>query len=157
LEVEPAAVGLNLSILAIQVWMRENKAPMVRLSYVDGTDNCDFVQLVEKIRAHGVSHPSYLLTSSPRDSDLTFLTVCNCDVGKQGPTAPRAAWQSPPLCCIPGKRDPETTDVPTAAEGPHSTAQRKRSEEGKLSEKAKAKVPTKAEAVFRDSDNVKVL
>jgi len=36
------AVGPKLSILDIQVWIRENKAPMVRLSYVDGTDNCDF-------------------------------------------------------------------------------------------------------------------
>jgi hypothetical protein len=59
LEVELAA-GLHLSTLAIQVWIRKNKAPMVRLSYVDGTDNCDFDQLVEKIRAHGVSRPSYL-------------------------------------------------------------------------------------------------
>jgi hypothetical protein len=62
LEVEPAvASGLKLSTLAIQVWIRKNKTPMVRLSYVDGTDNCDFDQLVEEIRAHGVSRPSYLL------------------------------------------------------------------------------------------------
>ena len=60
LEVE-LAVGPKLSTLAIQVWIRENKAPVVRLSYVDGTDNCDFDRLVEKIRAHGVSLPSYLL------------------------------------------------------------------------------------------------
>jgi hypothetical protein len=60
LEVEPA-VGLKLSILAIQVWIRKNKTPMVRLSHVDGTDNCDFDQLVEEIRAHGVSRLSYIL------------------------------------------------------------------------------------------------
>ena len=58
LELELAA-GLELSTLAIQVWIRKNKAPMVRLSYVDGTDNGDFSQLVEKIRANGVSRPSY--------------------------------------------------------------------------------------------------
>ena len=46
---------------SIQLWIRENKAPMVRLSYVDGTDDCGFKQLVKKIRAHGVSLPSYLL------------------------------------------------------------------------------------------------
>jgi hypothetical protein len=60
LEIEPA-VGLKLSILAIQGWIRENKAPIVRLSYVDGRDNRDFDQLVEEIRNHGVSRPSYLL------------------------------------------------------------------------------------------------
>jgi hypothetical protein len=60
LEVE-LAVGPKLSIRDIQVWIRENKAPLVRLSYMDGTDNRDFDQLVEKIRAHGVSLPSYLL------------------------------------------------------------------------------------------------
>jgi hypothetical protein len=60
LEIEPA-VGLKLSTLAIQGWIRENKAPIVRLSYVDERDNCDFDQLVEEIRAHGVSCPSYLL------------------------------------------------------------------------------------------------
>jgi hypothetical protein len=76
-------------------------------------------------------------------------------VGKQGTTSPRGAWQSPALCCIPGKREPETTDVPTAAEGPHSNAQNTLSEEGKLSEKAKDPGPTKASAVSRD--NVKVL
>jgi hypothetical protein len=59
LEVE-TAVGLKLSTLAIQVWIRQNKTPMVRLSYMDGTDTCDFDQLVEEIRAHGVSCPSYL-------------------------------------------------------------------------------------------------
>ncbi|KAF8501475.1 hypothetical protein F5888DRAFT_1233936 [Russula emetica] len=57
------AAGPKLSILAIEVWIRENKAPMVRLSYVDGTDNCDFEQLVEEIRAHGVSLPSHFLPS----------------------------------------------------------------------------------------------
>ena len=68
------AAGPKLSTLAIQVWMRENKAPMVRLSYVDGTDNCDFDQVVEKIRAHGVSLPSYLLPPSrPHAFDSTEL------------------------------------------------------------------------------------
>ena len=75
-------------------------------------------------------------------------------MGEQGSTSPRAAWQSPALCCIPGKRDPETTDVPTAAEGPHSNAQKTLSEEGKLSEKEKAPSPTKASAVSRDNVNV---
>jgi len=54
------AVGLKLSTLEIQLWIRQNKAPMVKLSYVDGKDN--FKQLVEEIRAHGVSRPSYLLS-----------------------------------------------------------------------------------------------
>lgn len=52
LEVEPA-IGPKLFILDIQVWIRQNKLPMIRLSYVDGTDNWDFDQLVEKIRAYG--------------------------------------------------------------------------------------------------------
>jgi hypothetical protein len=72
LEVE-LAVGLKLSILAIQVWIRENKAPMVRLSYVDGTDNCDFDQLVEKIRAHGVGRPGCFLPSRPHAFDSMQL------------------------------------------------------------------------------------
>ena len=74
LEVE-LVVGLKLSILAIQVWIRENKAPMVRLSYVDGTDNCDFNQLVEKIRAHGVSCPSYLFPSRPHPFDCDSMQL----------------------------------------------------------------------------------
>lgn len=63
------AVGLKLSTLDIQVWIRENNAPTVRLSYVDGTDNCDFDQLIEKIRAHGVSCLRYFLPSLPHTLD----------------------------------------------------------------------------------------
>ena len=75
LAVEPPD-GPNLSTLDIQVWIRENKVPTVPLSSVDGTNNSDFDQLVQNIRARGVSHP--LLPPSPHD--LMFLTVCNCEV-----------------------------------------------------------------------------
>ena len=52
--------GPNLSSLDIQAWMRENKAPTVPLSYVDGTNHSDFDQLVQKIRARSVSYPCLL-------------------------------------------------------------------------------------------------
>jgi hypothetical protein len=78
LEVE-LPVDLNLTTLDIQIWIRENKAPVARLSYVNGADNRDFDWLVEKIRTHSVSRPSYSL--SPL-ATLTLLTACNCEVGK---------------------------------------------------------------------------
>src|SRR6266576_7294756 len=65
------AVGLKLSTLEIQLWIRQNKAPMVKLSYVDGKDN--FEQLVEEIRARGVSRPSYFLPSRPHTFDSMEL------------------------------------------------------------------------------------
>ena len=63
LDVELAA-GRKLSSLDIQGWIHEFKISMVQLSHIDGMDNCDFDKLVEKIRAHGVSRPSYLLPPS---------------------------------------------------------------------------------------------
>ena len=117
LEVVPY-VGPKLSTLAIQAWIRQNKTPMIQLS--PGTGCCKFDQLVDEIRDYGVSRPSYLF---PPLAISRFLTVRNCEVEKQGSTSPRAAWQSPPLCCIPGKRNHETTGAPTAAEDSHSNSQ----------------------------------
>lgn len=159
LEVE-LSVGPKLSTLAIQAWIRQNKTPMVQLS--PATASCKFDQLVEGIRDHGVSRPSYLL---PPLATSRFLTVRSCDVEKQGSTSPRAAWQSPPLCCIPGKRNHEKTDAPTASEGSHScphTNSQKRwrrnpSQEGKPSENPKAKVPTHWQVSTVSRDIAKVL
>jgi len=67
------AVGFKVSLLDIQVWIRENKSPMVRLNYVDGTNNCDVDQLVEEIKAHGVSRPSYFFASRPHAFDSMQL------------------------------------------------------------------------------------
>ncbi len=42
--------------LDIQAWIRETKAPVVRVGYTDGTDKCYFDKLVETLRnARGVS------------------------------------------------------------------------------------------------------
>jgi hypothetical protein len=71
-EVEPD-VDTNLSTLTIQVWIRKNRAPMVLLGYVDGTENCDFGRLVEEIRAHRVSRPSYSLPSRTHAFDSMQL------------------------------------------------------------------------------------
>ncbi len=101
--------------------MREKNAPMVRLSYMDGMNDGDFDQLVDTIRAHGVSRPSLLTSWSRRPHTLT---VRNCDVGEPGATSPCAPWQRPHLCCIPGRRDPEPTDAANAAKGPHGSTQR---------------------------------
>jgi hypothetical protein len=49
-------VDSEISTLDIQAWIRQTKAPMVRLGYTNGTDECDFVNLVETLRsARGVS------------------------------------------------------------------------------------------------------
>lgn len=49
-------VDSEISTLDIQAWVHQTRAPMVRLGYTDGTDECHFDNLVETIRnARGVS------------------------------------------------------------------------------------------------------
>jgi hypothetical protein len=49
-------VDSEISTLGIQAWIRQTKAPMVRLGYTNGTDKCYFDNLVETLRnARGVS------------------------------------------------------------------------------------------------------
>jgi hypothetical protein len=115
----------EISTLDIQAWIRQTKAPLVRLGHKDGTDKRYFDKLIETIRnARGVSLvlrlstaincPTFQLTDfflplAPwclgLISRLFFLTIVrNCEMGEPpelGPTSPRAAWQSPALCCIP--------------------------------------------------------
>lgn len=46
----------EISTLDIQAWIRQTKAPLVRLEYTKGTDKCYFDNLVETLRnARGVS------------------------------------------------------------------------------------------------------
>ena len=49
-------VDSEISTLDIQAWIRQTKAPLVRLGYTDGTDKSYFDNLVETLRnARGVS------------------------------------------------------------------------------------------------------
>ncbi len=58
-------VDSEISTLDIQAWIRQTKAPVVRLEYTNGTDKCYFDDLVETIRnARGVSFRSAELTRS---------------------------------------------------------------------------------------------
>lgn len=57
----------EISTLDIQAWIRQTKAPVVRLEYTNGTDNCYFENLIETIRnARGVSFCSVSRAESSR-------------------------------------------------------------------------------------------
>lgn len=108
-------VDSEIFTLDIQAWIRQTKAPLVRLGYdTNGTDNkCYFDNLVETLRnARGVSSvclfsrvESMTPCSRHLRLHLTLLIVRSCEMGEQRPdlgaTSYRASWQIPALCCIP--------------------------------------------------------
>ena len=67
-------VDPNLSILDIQAWISEYNAAIVRLIHVDGTDNSDFDELIQKIRTHGVSRPFFPCLATSRFRQYAIVT-----------------------------------------------------------------------------------
>ena len=114
LQLELDQVVDPVTILDIQTWIIETKAPVVRLSAIEG----DFDQLAREIRKGGGVSRSIASCSLP---SCTF-TVCHCEVGElwqdHGPSSPRTDWQFSALRGLPGRRHPKSTDPPTPARNP---------------------------------------
>jgi hypothetical protein len=137
-------VDSEISTLDIQAWIRQTKAPVVRLEYYpNGTDKCYFDNLVVTLRnARGVSFCSVQRVESMTRTHCPSVSrlVRNCEMGESRPdlgaTSHRAAWQSLALCRIPRGWYPESADAQTATTDTRHKPPRTLSE--------KRKVPTRA-------------